>query len=222
MGNTVICPNGRCQSEYNPKRLMEGRGMLLHKCHNCGTKYNQQQLKQHALYSPNKHLSSFNPQASSFYRRETTRKRGRRRKRNVITGECSRSTQVSEMHNTIEGMITTQQKFNEKTSIKTYDALCVSQKKSKMHLSGKLNIFISEKMRQYITKTSCVLHNDEFKLHVSNDNGLIYTISVDDIMVDVDLIKTPKFKIFCKHNPKVFDEWKQSIQELQAVEYKIC
>lgn len=73
-------------------------------------------------------------------------------------------------------------------------------------------------MRQYTQQTGCLLHNDECKLYVSNDNGIIYEVSVDDINISKDMIKTDNFKILRKHNATVFDQWRHAIQALQTVE----
>ena len=52
MGNTLSCRNGRCNSEFNPKRHMRSQETLLKQCHNCGMYYPEKKIAEHPLNDP--------------------------------------------------------------------------------------------------------------------------------------------------------------------------
>ena len=227
MGNSLRCANEQCQSKYNPKRLMEGKETLLQRCPNCGTKYTEKQLRQHSsdfLNNPPHSLDHLilcdqlhsSPDARINYRNK--RRTGPTHDINVeIT--CDKSITDCAMYKAIVAMLTAGKKFNEQTSsIKAYNTTEKLSTNDATHLMGQLIIFVSQKSRQYTIQTGCLLHGDQFKLYVSNENGIIYTVSVDDIVLNVDMIKTSHFRIFRRHNRTVFNKWKDSIHELQKVE----
>lgn len=66
-------------------------------------------------------------------------------------------------------------------------------------------------------KIGCLLSSTNYKLQ--STNGSSFEILVDNIIVGTDKIITPKFVIFRKHgrNADVFDKWRGSIKQLQAV-----